>query len=70
MYPDLPNPTFDIPVTVSKFPTHSAPQIKFTDNGLTIYNEKGYRMAKASHSVCEGCWFYEVTINEHEGNTR
>ena len=23
-------------------------------------------MAKATHSVCEGCWYYEVIINEHE----
>ncbi|KAG5455437.1 MAG: hypothetical protein BJ554DRAFT_5151, partial [Olpidium bornovanus] len=38
-------------------------------NGLTVWNEKGYRLTKATHGVEEGGWYYELTIGERpKGN--
>ncbi|KAI9199562.1 uncharacterized protein BJ171DRAFT_517912 [Polychytrium aggregatum] len=68
LYPDIDNPKF--PVRLHEMPTHSAPQMKITDNGTAVMNEKGYRMAKASHGVWEGYWYLEVLINSHPGHTR
>ena len=62
MYPDIDNP--DMAIRMSEETTHSAPQMKVSEDGLTVYNERGYRMAKATHGVWEGSWYFEVKINE------
>ncbi|TPX49126.1 hypothetical protein SeLEV6574_g01627 [Synchytrium endobioticum] len=62
MYPDIDNPEME--VRMSEETTHAAPQMKISEDGLTVYNEKGYRMAKATHGVWEGNWYFEVRINE------
>ncbi|RKP24377.1 hypothetical protein SYNPS1DRAFT_29854 [Syncephalis pseudoplumigaleata] len=58
MYPDLDNPGG--PVRLSRQPTHTASRVYVSDDGMSTSNEKGYRMAKATHSVCEGAWYYEA----------
>lgn len=68
IYPDLDSGNGN--VRLSKQPTHTAPQVKITDDGMIAQNDKGYRMAKASHGVWEGKWYFEVTILEHTGNCR
>lgn len=64
LYLDLPNPKERI--RISRQPTHSAPQFQVTDHGTVAFNEKGYRMAKATHGVSAGTWYYEITILEPE----
>lgn len=54
---------------MSDFPTHSAPQMKIT-NGKTVTTDKGYRMAKSSHGIWEGSWYFEVTIDDNPGHVR
>jgi hypothetical protein len=52
------------------YPTHSAPQMKIV-SGKYVSNDKGYRLAKASHGVWEGTWYYEVSIDQQSaGHTR
>ncbi|KAI8923827.1 hypothetical protein BC831DRAFT_513893 [Entophlyctis helioformis] len=68
IYPDVDNPRSR--VVISDEPTHTAPQVKVFDSGHSVSNEKGYRMAKASHGVWDGYWYFEVKINEHSGNSR
>ncbi|XP_048581166.1 set1/Ash2 histone methyltransferase complex subunit ASH2 isoform X2 [Nematostella vectensis] len=41
-----------------------APQLKLSDDRLTVTGEKGYSMIRASHGVNRGAWFYEVTIED------
>jgi hypothetical protein len=69
IFPDLDNAN-DEPVVISTSPTHTAPQVKVFNDGLTLTNEKGYRMAKASHGVWEGHYYYEVTLNNDKGAAR
>lgn len=70
LYPDIENPPEGQPVKMNREATHTAPQVKISDTGLTVSNEKGYRMAKATHGVWEGHWYYEVKILSHSGNSR
>lgn len=58
-----------MPVVMCSDPTHSAPQMKVV-GGRTVYTDKGYRLAKASHGIWEGTWYYEVTIEENAGHLR
>jgi hypothetical protein len=64
IYPDLDN--IKGPVVMADFPTHSAPQMKI-DKGK-ISNEKGYRLAKSSHGVWEGSWYFEVLLENSVNN--
>lgn len=41
-----------------------APQLKISDDRLTVTGEKGYSMVRASHGVRKGAWFFEVTIDD------
>ena len=41
IYPDIDNPKTE--VTMSRKPTHSAPQVKISDDGLTVQNDKVYQ---------------------------
>lgn len=37
---------------------------------IKVTNEKGYRLAKASHGVWEGHWYYEFILDNDIGNCR
>lgn len=39
---------------------NSAPQCVISKDGLTVSNEKGYRLARASHAAVSGRYYYEV----------
>eukprot|EP00240_Pyramimonas_obovata_P001044 CAMPEP_0118930446 /NCGR_PEP_ID=MMETSP1169-20130426/7130_1 /TAXON_ID=36882 /ORGANISM="Pyramimonas obovata, Strain CCMP722" /LENGTH=473 /DNA_ID=CAMNT_0006872805 /DNA_START=10 /DNA_END=1431 /DNA_ORIENTATION=- len=54
------------PVTISK--GDKASQVQLSNDKLTMKSQKGYRMARATHGVREGCWYFEITI-EHLGET-
>nr|XP_039250660.1 set1/Ash2 histone methyltransferase complex subunit ASH2-like [Styela clava] len=46
-----------------------APQLKVSDDRLSVTGEKGYSMIRASHYVKSGSWFYEVTVQDMPENT-
>ncbi|KAI5624429.1 set1/Ash2 histone methyltransferase complex subunit ASH2 isoform X1, partial [Silurus asotus] len=46
-----------------------APQLKISDDRLTVTGEKGYSMVRASHGVRKGAWYFEVTIDEMPADT-
>ncbi|KAI8607568.1 hypothetical protein BC830DRAFT_1175186 [Chytriomyces sp. MP71] len=70
LYPDLNNPP-NGPVTLSFEVTNTAPQMRVSANGLSVFTEKGYRMSKATHGVYEGCWYYELSFHpEEKGHAR
>lgn len=55
---DRPNPPGL--VSISKLPTHTAPEIKFTED-LMITNDGGYRLARSTHGIDRGGrWYFEV----------
>jgi len=41
-----------------------APQLKVSDDRLTVTGEKGYSMIRASHGINHGNWYYEVRVDE------
>uniref|UniRef100_A0A3Q2EF61 Ash2 like, histone lysine methyltransferase complex subunit n=1 Tax=Cyprinodon variegatus TaxID=28743 RepID=A0A3Q2EF61_CYPVA len=41
-----------------------APQLKISDDRLTVTGEKGYSMVRASHGVRKGAWYFEVTVDD------
>ncbi|XP_035824098.1 set1/Ash2 histone methyltransferase complex subunit ASH2 isoform X2 [Aplysia californica] len=49
-----------------------APQLKVSDDRLTVTGEKGYSMIRASHGVNYGNWYFEVRVDEmvNEAATR
>ena len=72
LYLDVPNKKDDA-VRISRELTHSAPQFRIEPDQLTVYNDKGYRMCKASHGVTHGTWYFECTVLEPKtpnGNLR
>lgn len=42
----------------------SAPQLKISDDRLTVLGEKGYSMVRASHGVRKGAWYFEMFIDD------
>ncbi|KAJ3181004.1 Set1/Ash2 histone methyltransferase complex subunit ASH2 [Geranomyces variabilis] len=68
LYRDVDNPR--APVMMTQDTTHRARQVNVTDGGLTVTTDAGYCMAKATHGVWEGKWYYEAIINDHPGHTR
>uniref|UniRef100_A0A8C1WI88 Ash2 like, histone lysine methyltransferase complex subunit n=1 Tax=Cyprinus carpio TaxID=7962 RepID=A0A8C1WI88_CYPCA len=46
-----------------------APQLKISDDRLTVTGEKGYSMVRASHGVRKGAWYFEVTVDEMPQDT-
>ncbi|XP_063745030.1 LOW QUALITY PROTEIN: set1/Ash2 histone methyltransferase complex subunit ASH2 [Eleginops maclovinus] len=46
-----------------------APQLKISDDRLTVTGEKGYSMVRASHGVRKGSWYFEVTVDEMPSET-
>ncbi|KAJ2743035.1 transcription factor, contains a PHD finger motif [Coemansia sp. BCRC 34301] len=62
MWPDIDNPQG--PAHMSREETHAAAQFVIESDRLTVWNDKGYRMAKASHGVETGAWYFEVNVLE------
>uniref|UniRef100_A0A7M4E093 ASH2 like, histone lysine methyltransferase complex subunit n=1 Tax=Crocodylus porosus TaxID=8502 RepID=A0A7M4E093_CROPO len=46
-----------------------APQLKISDDRLTVIGEKGYSMVRASHGVRKGAWYFEISIDEMPPDT-
>uniref|UniRef100_A0A667X1M9 Set1/Ash2 histone methyltransferase complex subunit ASH2 n=1 Tax=Myripristis murdjan TaxID=586833 RepID=A0A667X1M9_9TELE len=46
-----------------------APQLKISDDRLTVTGEKGYSMVRASHGVRKGAWYFEVSVDEMPPDT-
>uniref|UniRef100_A0A8C4DVR6 Ash2 like, histone lysine methyltransferase complex subunit n=1 Tax=Dicentrarchus labrax TaxID=13489 RepID=A0A8C4DVR6_DICLA len=46
-----------------------APQLKISDDRLTVTGEKGYSMVRASHGVRKGAWYFEVTVEDMPSET-
>nr|4X8P_A Chain A, Set1/Ash2 histone methyltransferase complex subunit ASH2,Set1/Ash2 histone methyltransferase complex subunit ASH2 [Homo sapiens] len=46
-----------------------APQLKISDDRLTVVGEKGYSMVRASHGVRKGAWYFEITVDEMPPDT-
>lgn len=46
-----------------------APQLKISDDRLSVTGEKGYSMVRASHCVTSGTWYYEVTVDNMPDNS-
>ncbi|KAJ2384272.1 transcription factor, contains a PHD finger motif, partial [Coemansia sp. RSA 2603] len=60
MWPDIDNPPG--PAHMSREETHAATQFVIESDRMTVWNDKGYRMAKASHGVESGAWYFEVDV--------
>ncbi|XP_075542537.1 set1/Ash2 histone methyltransferase complex subunit ash2 isoform X2 [Dermacentor variabilis] len=45
-----------------------APQLKLSDDRLSVTGEKGYCMVRATHGVEEGAWYFEATIEDMPEN--
>lgn len=50
-------------------PDAAAPQLKISDDRLTVTGEKGYSMVRASHGIRKGAWFFEVSIDDMPPDT-
>ncbi|KAM9794319.1 set1/Ash2 histone methyltransferase complex subunit ASH2 [Syngnathus typhle] len=46
-----------------------APQLKISDDRLTVTGEKGYSMVRASHGVRKGSWYFEVSVEDMPPDT-
>lgn len=46
-----------------------APQLKMSDDRLSVTGDKGYSMVRATHGVFKGGWYFEVTIKDKPGNS-
>ncbi|XP_048876494.1 set1/Ash2 histone methyltransferase complex subunit ASH2 isoform X2 [Brienomyrus brachyistius] len=46
-----------------------APQLKISDDRLTVTGEKGYSMVRASHGVRKGSWYFEASIDDMPPDT-
>ncbi|XP_072227724.1 set1/Ash2 histone methyltransferase complex subunit ASH2 isoform X2 [Leuresthes tenuis] len=46
-----------------------APQLKISDDRLTVTGEKGYSMVRASHGVRKGAWYFEVSVDDMPPDT-
>lgn len=47
----------------------TAPQLKISDDRLTVVGEKGYSMVRASHGVRKGAWYFEISMDEMPPDT-
>ncbi|GAB5570314.1 set1/Ash2 histone methyltransferase complex subunit ASH2 isoform X1 [Prionailurus iriomotensis] len=54
-----------LPVYLRKY----SPQLKISDDRLTVVGEKGYSMVRASHGVRKGAWYFEITVDEMPPDT-
>lgn len=49
---------------------HSSTAVKIESDDMTVSNDGGYRMSRASFGVTEGSWYFEVESLQHNGNVR
>lgn len=49
---------------MNKYVYVAAPQLKISDDRLTVTGEKGYSMVRASHGVRKGAWYFEVSVDD------
>ena len=66
LFLDLVNPT-DAPVRMSRHATHTAPQFHVSDDQMSVWNDKGYRMTKATHGMDTGTWYFECRVVKGPG---
>lgn len=53
-----------VPSTVLLALHDRAPQLKVSEDRLTVTGDKGYATVRATHAVTKGAWYFEVTIDE------
>lgn len=53
----------DAPAVVTLSLHDRAPQLRLSSDRMSVTGDKGYCMARASHGVRHGTWYYEVTIS-------
>ena len=41
-----------------------APQLKVSDDRLSVLGEKGYSMIRATHGLQHGAYYFEATVKE------
>lgn len=41
-----------------------SPQLKISDDRLSLTGDKGYSLARSTHGVREGCWYFEVKVDD------
>lgn len=41
-----------------------APQLKISDDRLSVTGEKGYSVVRANYGVNRGSWYYEITVTD------
>ncbi|XP_018494847.1 set1/Ash2 histone methyltransferase complex subunit ASH2 [Galendromus occidentalis] len=46
-----------------------APQLKISDDRLSVTGDKGYSMVRATHGVTEGSWYFEAIIQDLPDNS-
>jgi Set1/Ash2 histone methyltransferase complex subunit ASH2 len=46
-----------------------APQLKLSEDRLTVTGDKGYSMIRATHGVSHGAWYYEITVKDKPLNS-
>jgi len=46
-----------------------APQLKISEDRLSVTGEKGYSMVRGTHGVAKGNWYFECTIEEMPGDS-
>lgn len=46
-----------------------APQLKLSEDRLTITGDKGYSMIRSTHGVAHGAWFFEAIITDKPSNS-
>ncbi|GAB6028371.1 transcription factor, contains a PHD finger motif [Chamberlinius hualienensis] len=46
-----------------------APQLKISEDRLTVTGEKGYCMVRSTHGISHGCWYFECKIEDMPENS-
>ncbi|KAJ1475005.1 hypothetical protein T484DRAFT_1751314, partial [Baffinella frigidus] len=57
-------PVYPDPRGVMLSPYDRAPQLRLSDENLTVAGHKGYRLVRATHGTKTGAWYCEATIRE------
>jgi hypothetical protein len=57
-------PVYPDPRGVTLSPYDRAPQLRLSDENLSVSGHKGYRLVRATHGVETGAWYCEATIRE------
>ncbi|XP_073990038.1 set1/Ash2 histone methyltransferase complex subunit ash2 isoform X2 [Rhodnius prolixus] len=53
-----------VPGTVLLALHDRAPQLKISEDRLTVTGDKGYCMVRATHCVSRGNWYFEITVDD------